>query len=199
MRKLGIEKGDRIAIMLPNIPQTIIAFWGAIKAGAIVVMTNPLYMEKELTHHFNDSKPKILITLDLFWSKIENLKNNLGVEKYVITRVSESLAFPLNFLQIIKAKRSGEFIQIPFNKTDILSWKQLLKTKERYSAPDSDPHSTIALLQYTGGTTGFSKGAMLTHANLSIQIQQVIDVIHGTQEGSEHLFLAVMPFFHVFG
>ncbi len=199
LHKLGIEKGDRIAIMLPNIPQTIIAFWGAIKAGAIVVMTNPLYMEKELTHHFNDSKPKILITLDLFWAKLEHLKNNLSIEKYIITRVSESLAFPLNLLQMLKAKRSGEFITIPFNKKTILPWKQLLKTKDRYVASDSDPHSTIALLQYTGGTTGFSKGAMLTHANLSIQIQQLVDVIHGTQEGSEHLFLAVMPFFHVFG
>ncbi len=199
LHKLGIEKGDRVAIMLPNIPQTIIAFWGAIKAGAIVVMTNPLYMEKELTHHFNDSKPKILITLDLFWNKIEHLKDHLGVEKYVITRVSESLAFPLNFLQAIKAKRSGEFIKIPFNNTNILTWKHLLRTKERYVAPDSDPNTTIALLQYTGGTTGFSKGAMLTHANLSIHVQQLIDVIHGTQEGSEHLFLAVMPFFHVFG
>lgn len=199
LKNLGIEKGDRIAVMLPNIPQTIIAFWGAIKAGAIVVMTNPLYMEKELTHHFQDSKPKILITLDLFWNKIEPLKKVLGVEKYIITRVSESLAFPLNFLQALKAKRSGEFCRIPFNGKDVIPFKTLLKTKERYTAQIGDPCKTVALLQYTGGTTGFSKGAMLTHANLSIQIQQLLEVIRGNQDPAQHLFLAIMPFFHVFG
>lgn len=197
-RDLGIEKGDRIAIMLPNLPQTVIAFWGAIKAGAIVVMTNPLYMEKELTHHFNDSKPKILVTLDLFWSKIEPLKEVLGVEKFIITRTSEALAFPLNILQTLKAKRSHEFIKIPFGKK-ILPWKKLLNNKDRYIAPDSDPKNTIALLQYTGGTTGFSKGAMLTHANLTIQIQQLLEVLHTKEHPMNHLFIGVMPFFHVFG
>lgn len=199
LKQLGIKKGDRIAIMLPNIPQTVMAFWGAIKAGAIVVMTNPLYMEKELTHHFNDSKPKVLITLDLFWSKIKPLKEKLGVEKYIITRISEALAFPLNYLQILKAKRSKEFIDLPFDGKNVISWKNLLKTKERYTAPFSDPKSTIALLQYTGGTTGFSKGAMLTHANLSIQIQQLRQVVRAENDGINHLFIAVMPFFHVFG
>lgn len=198
-RDLGIEKGDRIAIMLPNLPQTIIAFWGAIKAGAIVVMTNPLYMEKELTHHFNDSKPKILVTLDLFWSKIEPLKEHLGVEKFIITRASEALAFPLNIFQTIKAKRSHEFKKIPFNGKNILPWKKLLASKDRYIAPDSDPKTTIALLQYTGGTTGFSKGAMLTHANLTIQIQQLLEVLHTREHPMQHLFIGVMPFFHVFG
>lgn len=198
-RDLGIEKGDRIAIMLPNLPQTIIAFWGAIKAGAIVVMTNPLYMEKELTHHFNDSKPKILVTLDLFWSKIEPLKEHLGVEKFIITRASEALAFPLNIFQTIKAKRSHELKKIPFNGKNILPWKKLLASKDRYIAPDSDPKTTIALLQYTGGTTGFSKGAMLTHANLTIQIQQLLEVLHTREHPMQHLFIGVMPFFHVFG
>ena len=198
-RNLGIEKGDRIAIMLPNLPQTVIAFWGAIKAGAIVVMTNPLYMEKELTHHFNDSKPKILITLDLFWSKIEPLKEMLGVEKYVITRASEALAFPLNLLQNLKARRSHEFVKIPFNGKTVIPWKKLLNTKERYIAPSSDPAATIALLQYTGGTTGFSKGAMLTHANLTIQILQLLEVLHAKEHPMRHLFIGVMPFFHVFG
>ena len=199
LKDLGIEKGDRIAIMLPNIPQTIIAFWGALKAGAVVVMTNPLYMEKELTHHFHDSKPKLLITLDLFWSKIEPLKNKLDVQKYVITRVSESLAFPLNFLQSLKSRKSGEFTHIDFNN-QVLPWKKLLSHKERYSEPSvGDPKASIALLQYTGGTTGFSKGAMLTHANLSTQIQQLIMIIRDEGDVDGHRFIAVMPFFHVFG
>jgi len=199
LRELGIEKGDRIAIMLPNIPQTIIAFWGALKAGAVVVMTNPLYMERELTHHFHDSKPKLLITLDLFWSKIEKLRDKLEVQKYIVTRVSESLAFPLNILQHLKARKSGEFAHIPFDD-NVLPWKKLLNHKERYSEPNTgDPKTSLALLQYTGGTTGFSKGAMLTHANISIQIEQIMAILRDRGEDQIHLFISVMPFFHVFG
>lgn len=199
LKEIGIERGDRIAIMLPNIPQTIIAFWGALKAGAIVVMTNPLYMEKELTHHFHDSKPKLLITLDMFWSKIEHLKEKLDVQKYIITRTSESLAFPLNWLQSLKLLKTGEFIPISFSDA-VVPWKKVLNNKKRYSEPNSgDPKTSIALLQYTGGTTGFSKGAMLTHANLSSQIEQLFIIIRENSQNDEHLFLAVMPFFHVFG
>ena len=199
LKELGIEKGDRIAIMLPNVPQTIIAFWGALKAGAVVVMTNPLYMEKELTHHFHDAKPKLLITLDLFWSKLEPLRDKLDIQNYVITRVSESLAFPLNLLQELKARKSGEFAKITFDN-HVLPWKKLLNNKERYSEPNTgDPKTSIALLQYTGGTTGFSKGAMLTHANLSVQVEQLIIVIRDKGEIDAHLFISVMPFFHVFG
>ena len=99
LRERGLKTGDRVAIMMPNIPQTIVAFWGAMKAGAVVVMTNPLYMEKELTHHFSDSTPKFLVVLDLFWNKIQPLRDRLGVETYVVSRIADGLAFPLNLLQ----------------------------------------------------------------------------------------------------
>lgn len=198
LREMGVQNGDRVAIMLPNMPQTMIAFWGAMKAGAVVVMTNPLYMEKELTHHFHDSKPKILILLDLFWDKIDKLKDNLPVEKYIVTRVCESLAFPLNILQYVKTKRSGEFCSIPFSN-EILPWKKIIRNSERYNATTGDIKTSIALLQYTGGTTGFSKGAMLTHYNLSTQLEQLLAILRGKEHGVSHSFIAVMPFFHVFG
>lgn len=198
LRERGLQTGDRVAIMLPNLPQTVVAFWGAMKAGAVVVMTNPLYMEKELTHHFTDSDPKFLITLDLFWPKIEPLLDRFHLSACFITRVADALAFPLNWLQPLQAKRQGGVPKITYSNT-VLPWKSLLKTRARYSEPPFDPEKTLALLQYTGGTTGYSKGAMLTHANLSAQVQQLLAIIRGDAVTTPHIFLGIMPFFHVFG
>ena len=199
LRGMGLQTGDRVAIMMPNLPQTIIAFWGALKAGATVVMTNPLYMEKELTHHFGDCKPRFLVVLDLFWSKLEPLRGQLGVEAYIVSRVSDGLAFPLNMLQSFQAKRQGNFPGLPFDGKSVVPWKSMFKTSKRYSHTPQDLQNDLALLQYTGGTTGFSKGAMLTHANISSQVQQLIALIHCTSENSSHIYLSIMPFFHVFG
>ena len=199
LRGHGLNSGDRVAIMLPNLPQTIIAFWGALKAGATVVMTNPLYMEKELTHHFSDSKPKFLITLDLFWSKIEPLRPRLGVQTCVVTRIADALAFPLNLLQPLQAKRQGNLPRVNFDGHAVISWKSMFKTSRRYSEEPKNPSEALALLQYTGGTTGFAKGAMLTHGNLSAQLQQLLALLQCDASTSTHSFLSIMPFFHVFG
>ena len=198
LREHGLENGDRVAIMLPNLPQTIIAFWGALKAGGIVVMTNPLYMEKELTLHFTDAAPKFLITLDIFWNKLAPLRERLEIQTYVVTRIADGLAFPLNWLQPLQAKRQGGIPHIAYDQR-VFRWKEMFRTGKRYSAEMSDPRNTIALLQYTGGTTGFSKGAMLTHYNISAQISQLLSIIRGDAQSTPHLFIGVMPFFHVFG
>lgn len=199
LRDRGLRNGDRVAIMLPNLPQTVIAFWGALKAGGVVVMTNPLYMEKELTHHFTDAQPKFLITLDLFWNKLAPLRDKLGVETYVVSRLADGLAFPLNLLQPIQAKRQGDVPRVEYDGTSVVPWKSLIKTRKRYSEVPADPKTALALLQYTGGTTGFSKGAMLTHFNLQAQIQQLLSIIRGDAATTPHIFLGVMPFFHVYG
>ncbi|MCQ2444800.1 MAG: long-chain fatty acid--CoA ligase [Mailhella sp.] len=198
LRGLGVNPGDRVAIMMPNMPQTVISFWGALKAGAVVVMTNPLYMEKELTHHFTDSNPKVLITMDLFWSKIAPLRDKLKVETYVVSRIADGLAFPLNLLQPLQARKQGTWTKIACGGS-VVPWKKLAGTSRRYSCTPEEPAKALALLQYTGGTTGFSKGAMLTHANLSSQIQQLMAIIQCDASNSSHIFLSIMPFFHVFG
>jgi len=199
LRDRGLRPGDRVAIMLPNLPQTVIAFWGALKAGAVVVMTNPLYMEKELTHHFTDSKPKFLILLDLFWSKVEALRDRLGIETYVVSRIADGLAFPLNLLQSFQARRRGDLPKVDFDGNSVIPWKALLKNRKRYSVKQEDPQHSLALLQYTGGTTGFSKGAMLTHYNLQAQIQQLLSIVRGDAATTPHIFIGIMPFFHVYG
>ncbi len=199
LREYGLEDGDRVAIMMPNLPQTIIAFWGTLKAGATVVMTNPLYMEKELTHHFGDCSPRFLITLDLFWEKLAPLREKLGVERFIVSRVSDGLAFPLSMLQGLQARRQGNYPKIPFDGKSVIPWKRLFKTSRHVNRIPEDLDESLALLQYTGGTTGFSKGAMLSHANISSQVQQLISLIHCTSENSSHIYLSIMPFFHVFG
>ena len=198
LRLRGVQNGDRVAIMLPNIPQTVIAVWGVLKAGGVAVMTNPLYMEKELTHHFADSEAKILITLDLLWPKIAHLREKLGLDFYVVTRIADGLAFPLSWLQPWKAKREGHLPQVPYDEQHIVSWKHFMSTKERFAAEVEDPEKALAFLQYTGGTTGFSKAAMLTHQNLSAQLQ-ILHAIVDAPAGKRYTFLSIMPFFHVFG
>ncbi len=198
LRKQGLKTGDRVGVMMPNIPQTIVSIWGILKAGGVVVMTNPLYMEKELTHHFNDSRTKFLIMLDLFWDKVHALHDKLGVEKCFVSSLADGLAFPLNKLYPLSAKRSGTAVKVKFDNKTVIPYKTLLATSQRYSEEPADPKNTLAFLQYTGGTTGFSKAAMLTHGNISTHLQQ-LDIVHKATSENEQLSVAVMPFFHIFG
>lgn len=198
LRGLGIQPGDRVAIMLPNLPQTFVAFWGVIKAGAVAVMTNPLYMEHELDHLVQDSGAKHMILLDLFWSKIEPLRERLGLEVCIVTRVRESLCFPLSWLQPFSARKSGTWVKMPWDGRTVVRWRELLKTKERLSVPVEDPKTALAVIQYTGGTTGLAKGAMLTHRNFRANVEQYMAIIRQSSK-DEHVFLALLPIFHVFG
>ena len=198
LRRRGVRPGDRVSIMLPNLPQTFIAFWGVMKAGAVAVMTNPLYMESELTHQIKDSGAKHLITLDIFWPKIAALREQLELDVCYVTRVRDALKFPLSWLQPFSARRQGTWVPVPFDGKEVVACKDLFKTTERLSVEVADAHETIALLQYTGGTTGLSKGAMLTHANLLANLTQLMAIIQQPPE-KEHVFLALLPLFHVFG
>ncbi len=200
LRLRGVENGHRIAIMLPNIPQTVIAVWGVLKAGAVAVMTNPLYMEKELTHHFHDSGARVLITMDVLWPKIAALYDKLDLRLSIVTRVADGLAFPLNYLQPWKAKRSGQTVEVPFNGQSIVDWKSFVSTRERFATHIEDPKGTLAFLQYTGGTTGVSKAAMLTHANMAAQMQILRYIVdQAPVRDFQFTFLGILPFFHIFG
>lgn len=198
LRRRGVSTGDRVSIMLPNLPQTFVAFWGVIKAGAVAVMTNPLYMESELQHQIHDAGVKHMITLDIFWPKIESLREQLGLEVCYVTRIRDALRFPLNFMQPFSARRQGTWVSVPFDGRTVVAWKDLFDTRERVSVEISSPHEQLAVLQYTGGTTGVSKGAMLTHANIMANILQLMAIVKQPPE-SQHVFLALLPLFHVFG
>ena len=161
-------------------------------------MTNPLYMEKELVHHFNDSQARFLITLDQLWPKINDLFSKLGLQKVFITRISDCLRFPLNFLYNLKIKRDGKAPDIPFDKETILPWKSLLQKGTIFTEYIPDPGRELAVLQYTGGTTGVSKGVMLTHFNLAANIQQCLAILHEIKN-SQNTVIGVLPYFHIYG
>ncbi len=199
LRLLGVDPGSRVALMLPNLPQTMIAFWGVIKAGGVAVMTNPLYMEAEIVHHFEDSEAECLITLDLLWSKIEPLRDKIGVKNYIVTSLGESLAFPLNAMYKLKTvmdKKNSP--SVPYDGMRVHRWEDMFKSKQRFSLSQRNYGNMLALLQYTGGTTGSPKGVMLTHSNLLVNARQIIAVLQENQD-TYHIFISILPFFHVYG
>ncbi len=198
LRSYGLSPGDRVAIMLPNLPQTIIAYWGALKAGGTVVLTNPLYMEKEMLHHFGDSQAKFLITLDLNWSKISPLLPRLNLEKVFITRISDCLRFPMTWLYKLRMYREDKLPEIPFDDQTVLPWKSLVKKGEVFIKYTPNPKQDLAALQYTGGTTGVSKGVMLTHYNLAANVRQAMAMLHGINL-RENTVLGLLPYFHIYG
>jgi long-chain acyl-CoA synthetase len=198
LKASGIRPGDRVAIMLPNTPQCIISYWACLKIGAVVVMTNPLYMEKELVHHFTDSGATTLVTLDLLWKRIQPLLPRFDLQRIFITSIADCLGFPLNFLYLWKVRREYGRLEIPYDNYKIFPWKILLHRASVESPHLVNPHRDLAMLQYTGGTTGIAKGVMLSHANLSANAQQCRAILHSLHEHGE-IVLGVLPFFHIYG
>ncbi len=196
LREFGIQKGDRVAIMLPNTPQGVIGFYGALKAGAIVVQVNPLYVERELEFQLADSGAKILLALDMFYPKIKNVIAKTSLNQVILTNVRDYLPSLLWLLYPLKAKREGQWVRVE-KAPPIYDFVALLKKSDATpSHVDCKPDDT-ALFQYTGGTTGQPKGAMLTHRNLVCNAIQAATWIR-MRERSE-IVLSVIPFFHSYG
>lgn len=198
LRRHGVRAGDRVALMLPNTPQTIMSYWAVLRSGAVVTMINPLYMETELVHQLSDSGAKTLITIDLLWKKISKLRSKLSINKFFVTSISDSLKFPLKTLYQIKSMRDTNKPHIPYDENTIIRWKTLTKGHETYTSTSIRPKEDTAILQYTGGTTGLSKGCSLTHANLGASVQQCHAMLHKLGHDKE-TFLGILPYFHIYG
>jgi long-chain acyl-CoA synthetase len=197
LSSLGVKAGDRVAIMLPNCPQTIIAHYATLTIGAVAVMTNPMYVEREMEHQFRDAGVKVLVGLDHLYPRIARVWKETPVQHLVITGIRDYLPFPLNLLYPLKARRQKLNLEVPYGAT-IHQFKAFIR-----QSPGNPPTPTLtvddlAILQYTGGTTGIAKGVMLTHGNLVANIQQIMAWISQFRPGKER-FLGVVPFFHVLG
>ena len=196
---LGIRPGDRVAIQLPNLPQTVIAYYGVLRAGAVAVMTNPMYVAREVEHQFNDAGVKAAIILDAFWVKtVRSVRPEMKTLQHVIlTKLVDWLPFPKNYLFPIVGKKTGLVVDV--DPADRTLWLRDLLNRYPANPPAIkwDPEM-LANLQYTGGTTGVSKGAMLTHRNLALNVAQTASWFTGLVPGGE-IGLAALPFFHVFG
>ena len=194
---LGIRKGDRVAIMLPNIPQAVIGYFGALKAGAYVVQTNPLYVGSEIAQQMMDSGAETIVALDLFYPRIKEVMGRTPLKRVIVTSVCEYLPWLKRLLYPLKARRQGQWVAIE-RVPPVHDFAALLKQAPAdLPLPDVSPDD-IALLQYTGGTTGVPKGAMLTHRNMVVNAVQCRLWLQGLREGRE-IFLGVLPFFHVYG
>ena len=194
---LGVRKGDRVAIMLPNVPQCVIAYYGALKMGAVIVMTNPLYVERELQIQLADSGAETIVALDFFYPRIESVKKETALKNIVLTSVRDKLPWLLNLLYPIKARKEGQWIHVEM-KPPIYDMMEIMSQAPSTAPAVAVASNDLALLQYTGGTTGVPKGVMLTHQNLVANTLQCRHWMPTLREGNE-VFLAVVPFFHVYG
>jgi len=193
----GIKKGDSVAILLPNVIPCVISYYAILRIGAIVVMNNPLYSDRELEHQFNDSGAKVLITLDLFCKRMTELKQKTGIRQIIYTSIGDYLPFPKNYLFKLVAKKKGLAADVK-PAADVYDWKDILFKTSPSPPAVKLAFDDVAMYQYTGGTTGVSKGAMLTHRNISYNTQQFIALFPSLKGGKE-VCLAAPPYFHAFG
>ncbi len=195
---LGVTKDSRVALWMPNLPQMVIGFFATLRLGAQVVNTNPLYVEREIVHQFNDAGVTVVITLDFLWDgRLKGVLDRTGVEHVIVTSIPDFLPFPLNWLAPFKLRKTGQYVKVkPQPRVHFL--KELLKEHEPEPPRPKIGMDHLAVLQYTGGTTGVSKGAMLTHRNLSVNAQQGAVWFSNARNGEE-VFLGCLPYFHVFG
>jgi long-chain acyl-CoA synthetase len=193
----GIQKGDSVAILLPNIIPCVVGYYAILKIGATAVMNNPLYTDRELEHQFNDSESKLLITLDLLGNRMIDLRPKTSIKQIIYTSIGDYLPFPKSLLFPLVGKKKGLKADVK-SAADVYKWKSVLSSSTG-NAPDVTlSFDDTAMYQYTGGTTGVSKGVMLTHSNLSKQVQHIRAWFPMLNDGEE-IMLGALPFFHVFG
>jgi long-chain acyl-CoA synthetase len=196
---LGLKRGDRVALMLPNCPQFLIAFYGTLKAGAVVTAVNPLYTPRELEYQLNDAEVETVVTLSKFYSTVEAVHRKTALQRVIVTNIKEYLPMARRTLfTLFKERQEGHRVRLRRNAST--QWFQGILAASRTSSTPGiavDP-SDAALLQYTGGTTGTPKGAMLTHSGLVANTLQIRSWLSDFQEGAETMLL-VLPLFHIFG
>jgi long-chain acyl-CoA synthetase len=187
----GIRKGDSVAIHLPNLIQTVAAYNAILKIGGKAVMNNPLYSAAELEYQFNDSESKVLITLDLLANNMIDLRPKTKIKQIVYASLGDYIPSSTDPATVLAVK--------PKEAPEVYGWKDLI-AKYPPNPPQVNVNiNDIAMLQYTGGTTGVSKGAVLTYANLSKQLQQIDSWDPTVKRGDKEIFLGALPFFHVYG
>ena len=192
---MGVKKGDKVAMLLPNIPQIVIANYATFRIGAVAVMNNPLYTERELEYQLNDSDSKILVTLDLLLPRALILKGKTKIEKIITCHINDYLPFPKK--QLFPMVKKQMYRKVGAQK-DVYQFLDLIKKYPDGPLENAAGWDDLAAFIYTGGTTGVSKGVMLTHSNLSCNVQQFGVWFPDLKKGEESV-LAVFPFFHSAG
>ncbi|MGH2429732.1 MAG: long-chain-fatty-acid--CoA ligase [Candidatus Limnocylindria bacterium] len=199
LRGMGVEKGDRVSLHLPTSPAFVIAFMGALRAGAIAVPMNPLYVERELSVLFEQVKPKVSVCIDLLVPRLDRVRAQESGKpgRYVVTGIQDSLPVPIKWLYPLKAKREGRWNPQPHSDATPSLFRLVADAPaERFESAAG--HDDIAVLQPTGGTTGIPKAAMLTHRNLIANAHQVASWFPSVAQTPVSI-LCPLPLFHIYG
>ena len=192
---LGVKKGDMVAMLLPNIPQLVIANYATYKIGGVTVVINPLYTERELEYQINDSDSTTLITLDLLLPRALSLKGKTGVKRIITCHINDFLPFPVKQLYPFVKKKMYRKVE---PQESVYQFMDLIRKYPDTPVKIQAQWDDLAALVYTGGTTGVSKGVMLTHANCSSNVQQLRCWFYDLIDGQDSL-LYIFPIFHTAG
>jgi long-chain acyl-CoA synthetase len=199
LQKLGVVKGTKVGLFLPNTPTFVVYYFAILKAGGTVVNYNPLYTVEELAFQVKDSETELMVTLDLkiLFDKVEKLLESATLKRAIVCSFPGLLPASKSVLfKLFKGRDLARPDRSPVTDK-IIRESTVIANTGVFERPTIDPEQDIAVLQYTGGTTGTPKGAMLTHANTYVNVMQVVSWAPGLEEANERIF-GVLPFFHVF-
>jgi len=199
LRDLGVGKGTRVGTLLPNLPQNVITYYAALRLGGIMVENNPLYTERELEHQLNDAGVEVLVVMDQMYPKIKQIRNELPkLREVIVTNVFDAFKGIKAVLGPMTKKGKSVIAPVPRSEP-VRFWKDVMRTaKGGVQQTPVNAKEDLALLQYTGGTTGVSKGVMLTHFNLVANCAQARAWFTDAEPGKEVVLIA-LPLFHSYG
>jgi long-chain acyl-CoA synthetase len=194
----GMRKGERIALMLPNVLQFPVALFGALRAGLVVVNTNPLYTARELEHQLRDSGATCIVVLANFAHVVQKVIARTSVRSVIVTQLGDLLRFPKGAIVSWAARRVKRLVP-EYRIAGALSFREVLDagSRLRFAPPPIDAED-LAFLQYTGGTTGIAKGAMLSHRNLVANLEQVATLWSSIVEDGAEVVITPLPLYHIF-
>lgn len=196
LAKLGVKQGDRVSIMLPNIPQAVVAYFGILRAGATIVNTNPTYTPRELQHQLHDSGAETIIMISGLYERLAQIRADTSVKHVIIADIPDTLGWPFRSLVEKQVRGSGAMKDLPAGP-GMHKFDDLIKTAGTPPQVTTGPDDVV-LFQYTGGTTGRAKAAMLTNRNLVANVAQATAWFAKAEPGKEKV-LCALPFFHVYG
>ncbi len=197
-RRAGLQRGDRVAIMMPNLLQYPVALFGALRAGMVVVNVNPLYTARELEHQLNDSGAKAIVVVENFAATVAQVLANTALKTIITTQIGDLFPFPKSLLVNFVVKRIKRMVP-RWHIPHALRFKTVLHdgAAERFESVKLR-HDDVAFLQYTGGTTGVAKGAVLTHGNMVANVQQASAWIAPHTRESGEVVVTALPLYHIF-
>ncbi|MCH6581467.1 MAG: long-chain-fatty-acid--CoA ligase [Proteobacteria bacterium] len=197
-KTVGLKKGDRVAIMMPNLLQYPIALFGILRSGMVVVNVNPLYTPRELEHQLSDSGATAIVVLENFANTLEKVLNNTSIRTVITTEIGELFSFPKSVIVNFVVKRIKKMIP-PWNILGTTKFKPTLTSGKSQQLDEVElTHNDAAFLQYTGGTTGVAKGAELTHGNMVANVQQASAWLAPISEEGAEVVITALPLYHIF-